>query len=108
MNGTMNSNDCGDTSNKDSHQTDWRLPNIRELHSLIDYAYFLPALSNGARDAKWTEGDVFSNVIGPYWSSTTLAYNASSGWFVSFYYGGIFTGDKFSNTYYVWPVRGKQ
>ena len=24
--GTMNSNDCGDTSNKGSHQTDWRLP----------------------------------------------------------------------------------
>jgi hypothetical protein len=33
--GTMNGNDCGDFSNAKSHQTDWRLPNMRELHSLI-------------------------------------------------------------------------
>lgn len=34
-NGTMNGNNCGDTSNEGSHQTDWRLPNIRELFSLV-------------------------------------------------------------------------
>jgi hypothetical protein len=34
-NGTMFGNDCGDTSNNGTHQTDWRLPNIRELMSLL-------------------------------------------------------------------------
>jgi hypothetical protein len=35
--GTMNSNNCLDTSNAGNHQTDWRLPNIRELLSLLDF-----------------------------------------------------------------------
>jgi hypothetical protein len=42
--GTMNSNDCGDTSNGGSHQTDWRLPNILELESLVDYEESAPPL----------------------------------------------------------------
>src|SRR5262249_56455494 len=32
-NGTMNGNNCGDTSNAGNYQTDWRLPNVRELQS---------------------------------------------------------------------------
>ena len=32
--------DCGDTSNGGTHQADWRLPNIRELLSLGNYAFF--------------------------------------------------------------------
>src|SRR4026208_1366769 len=40
---------CGDTSaTGNTHQTDWRLPNIRELSSLVNYAFFNPAISNGA------------------------------------------------------------
>ncbi len=40
--GTMNGNDCGDTSNGVSHQTDWRLPNVRELQSLVHYGSAVP------------------------------------------------------------------
>ena len=46
-NGTMNGNNAGDTSNGGSHQTDWRLPNVRELFSLIDFGQFNPALPSG-------------------------------------------------------------
>lgn len=35
--GTMDGNDCGDTSNAGGHQENWRLPNVRELQSLLDY-----------------------------------------------------------------------
>jgi len=50
--GTMNGHDCGDESNHGTHQTDWRLPNIRELTSLVHYGFFQPALSNPAGTAQ--------------------------------------------------------
>jgi len=52
---------------------DWRLPNVKELQSLIDFAYDRPALSNVEGTAQWSEGDLFSSVSnGYYWSSTLL------------------------------------
>src|SRR4029077_7087490 len=41
-------NNCGDTSNGGYNQTDWRLPNIRELFSLVDFAFNGKFLSNAA------------------------------------------------------------
>lgn len=55
---------------------DWRMPNIRELHSLIDYRWGLPAVCNTAGNVQWTEGNPFINgsvLKGAnryYWSST--------------------------------------
>src|SRR5215510_594639 len=61
----------------------WRLPNVKELQSLIDFGFFNPALSNAAGTAKWTEGDAFSGVqSSDYWSSTTLADLPVSAWLV--------------------------
>ena len=34
---------------------DWRLPNVKELQSLIDFAYFNPALSSASGKSQWTE-----------------------------------------------------
>jgi hypothetical protein len=52
---------------------DWRLPNVRELLSLIDYRFYHPALSNAAGTAQWTEDDPFLGVQSSdiYWTSTT-------------------------------------
>jgi Protein of unknown function (DUF1566) len=51
---------------------DWRLPNVKELHSLLDFAWFGPALSNAAGTAQWSDEDAFTGVAGTeYWSSTT-------------------------------------
>ncbi|MCP4107235.1 MAG: DUF1566 domain-containing protein [Desulfobacteraceae bacterium] len=61
-NGTMNSNDCEDTSNSGVHQTDWRLPTRNELNSLVHCGYFSPALPNTAGAGKWTAGDPFTGV----------------------------------------------
>jgi len=87
--------------------TDWRLPNVKELQSLIDFGYVFPALSNAAGTTKWSEGDAFSGVVSNfYWSSTTFAGSTSFAWFVYLSYGSVGYGNKASNTYYVWPVRG--
>ena len=79
--------------------TDWRLPNFKELESLIDAEKYNPALPSG---------HPFSGVqTNNYWSSTTVANNSSDAWFVYLNDGYVsYTGKTVSN--YVWPVRGGQ
>lgn len=58
---------------------DWRMPNSNELHSLFDYEYHTPAISNSEGTGKATNGDPFLN-LNTYthlWSSTT--YNVPLG-----------------------------
>jgi len=78
----------------------WRLPNIKELLSLINYGRFSPALPYPRP---------FENVqIANYWTSTTAAYN-SYPWCVNMYTGGSDScGGGPTDSWYVWPVRGGQ
>ena len=77
---------------------DWRLPNRRELRSLISYQTRKPALP---------AGHPFEGVfLGWYWSSTTSAVNAAYAWYVHMEGGRMFYGDK-RQTYLVWPIRGE-
>jgi hypothetical protein len=76
---------------------DWRLPNINELQSLVDYSKTSPAI-----DTSLFPDTVCSN----YWSSTTDAY-IHYVWRVDFNYGYIFNDDK-SRSYDVRAVRGGQ
>ena len=60
---------------------DWRLPNVKELQSLIHYGVYDPALPNTAGTGQWSEGDPFTNVQSDYyWSSNTYAGITSSAW----------------------------
>jgi formylglycine-generating enzyme required for sulfatase activity len=100
----LNSGECGLTDGSD--EGDWRLPNKVELESLLDMAYFWPAISNTAGTAKWTEGNPFTGVQKAYyWSSNTNVGSPSNAWDVSMAYGRTLF---FSKTLgdYVWPVRG--
>jgi hypothetical protein len=50
-----------------THQTDWRLPNIRELYSLVDSAFAVPAISNAAGTAQGSSSDPFSNLVSAFY-----------------------------------------
>ena len=47
---------------------DWRLPNVKELQSLIHYGVYGPALPNTLGTGQWSESDPFTNVQSySYW-----------------------------------------
>ncbi|MEI6207109.1 MAG: DUF1566 domain-containing protein [Desulfuromonadales bacterium] len=79
-------------------QNDWRLPNIKELKSLIDYARYSPAIDQ----------TYFPNaVVSYYWSSTTYAYGTRGAWGVYFFDGSVDNEYKDNSTSnYVRCVRG--
>ena len=77
---------------------DWRLPNRRELRSLMSYQTRKPALP---------EGHPFVNVFdGWYWTSTTAAINTAYAWYIHMEGARMFYGRK-DQFYLLWPVRGK-
>jgi hypothetical protein len=74
---------------------DWRLPNVNELRSLIDWGSSIPALP---------DGHPFTGVLSLYWSSTTRPSHPSFAWYVSLPPGNAVATDK--SSLFVWPVRG--
>jgi hypothetical protein len=78
---------------------DWRLPNRKELFSLIDRSKVYPAIPLG---------HPFSNVRvdNYYWSSTTYELQVKDHAWMEFMGTGVISnGVKNSATLYVWPVR---
>lgn len=95
----------GTYSNCGASFTDWRLPNVNELESLIN--------AEEANNATWLNGQGFSNVqMYGYWSSSTFVGQnlLTYAWGVNMRGSGVFGGIKTStsNPYYVWPVRAGQ
>ncbi|MBF0628702.1 MAG: tandem-95 repeat protein [Magnetococcales bacterium] len=77
--------------------TDWRLPNLKEMKSLIDRSRVAPGLP---------AGHPFSGVQSDYyWSSTSNASRTNTAWVVYLGSGFISNASK-TPTCYVWPVRG--
>ena len=92
---TLADGSCGLTDG--SVAGDWRLSNVRELPSLVDYGRVNPALPLGH--------PFFGVQANFYWTSTSNPHSTTSAWFVSLFYGYVgYNGKNYA--YYVWPVRG--
>ena len=107
-NGLAEGEDCGGgfLLSDGSSAGDWRLPNVREPFSLMDFEEYNPSLPSG---------HPFINVQtnlqpdGYYHSSTTYkaaAYGVGA-WVVRMFDGYV-NGHYKTESYYVWPVRGGQ
>ena len=76
--------------------TDWRLPNVKEIRSLSDENKVQPSVNN----------TIFSGVtITKYWSSTSLPNQTTKAWYLDNNFG-ITTYDVKTATHSVWAVRG--
>jgi hypothetical protein len=80
----------------------WRLPNIRELQSLTDYAKTSPALPTSHPFADVDLG------VGVRWSSTSRASDTGDAWAMELVNGHAALSDKTTQPAYVWPVSGGQ
>jgi hypothetical protein len=78
---------------------DWRVPNRKELQSLIDHSRYNPALPSGHPST--------GVVSGTYWSSDTYINQCNLGWAIDMDTGLVSESykDPF-NAFHVWPVRG--
>ena len=89
------SGSCGLTDG--SVTGDWRLPNVNELASIIDF---------GQAPRTLPPGYSFTGVQwDPYFTSSTVSVNTGAVWVIQFTYGHTIAGSK-TAAYYVWPVRG--
>jgi hypothetical protein len=101
---TLNSGECGLSDN--SVEGDWRLPNVRELNSLIHYGYNGPALPNTFGGGHYTSGDPFENVqFSFYWTSTSNDADPSNSFAIDMDDGLFDTQSVLGEDNYVWPVR---
>ena len=76
--------------------SDWKLPGVKELISLVDYSRFGPPLPLSHS---------FLNVQSSgYWSSNSYAGTTDGAWVVAMW-GGHVLNDAKTSSRYVWPVR---
>jgi len=84
-----------------SRRGDWRLPNIREVESLVDYGRFGPCLPEG-----WD--DHYFNVRpSSYWTSTSVEGAPSEAMFIIYGVGPAIFESK-EHPFFVWPVRNEK
>ncbi len=88
---------------------DWRLPNVKELQSIVNYQNGFPSVS-----AAFNTGCVASCTVltssctypANYWSSSTIAPSPTRAWYVRFEWGDVFFDADKSINLWVRAVRG--
>lgn len=88
---------------------DWRMPNRKELESIIDLETASPALSAAFNSACVPSCSITTcsciKQTSSYWTSSTYRQAPSAAWVVNFVVGNVFADIK-SSDYYVRAVRG--
>ena len=83
-------------ANVDYGYSDWRLPNIKELSSIVDFGSTRPAINQS----------VFPNTpSGPYWSSTPSRANELQSLYIGFQAGDYGAADRTEHRIYLRLVR---
>lgn len=91
----LNSGECGLSDSSTAGQ--WRLPNVKELQTLLD-------ISGTTFEGT---GSVFPDLQPSYWSSTSHATFPTSAW-LTMYDGRVVGAPKATGQFSVWPVRNAQ
>ena len=89
--------------------SDWRIPNVKELQSIVSYGRFDPAVEpafNSSCDGECTVPTCSCTARDAYWSSTTLISNQSEAWVVSSRTGAVDFSTKVADFWHVRAVRG--
>ena len=76
---------------------DWRLPNRKELWSILDRSQFNPAIPANSPFINMTADK--------YWVSSYIGNLTSSAWAINIFDGKLEDSNK-NNSHYVWPIRG--
>jgi len=93
------------TANFAGHN-DWRIPNVNELQSIVNYGAVEPSIYSIFNTPPYYTRP--SNPTSFYWTSTTRADDSSIAWWVDFHDGDVWIhdNDKTANWFPVRAVRG--
>lgn len=91
---------------------DWRVPNVRELQSIVDYGTFSPSVGLALHEfgcgvgcSDITDPACSCTVSANYWSSSTFASSSTGAWGVNFG-SGLVNANAKTSTLFVRAVRG--
>lgn len=80
-----------------ANHSDWRLPNVKELSSLVEHCRVAPSINPNR----------FPNTpVHSFWSGSPIASDSSRSWLVGFYSGRADTNVRGAGGYHVRLVRG--
>jgi uncharacterized protein DUF1566 len=86
---------------------DWRLPNIKELESIVNHGTVLPAVSGAFNDTNGPSGANGSYTKSSlYWTASSWVFDPMAAWDINFASGASGASGKISHSSFVRAVRG--